>query len=611
MRVCFDTTKEYVLFIASNRDEYIALDKFPGFIKPMIHHASRAVLPVCFNLVTRLQARKQFASKIQIDSDVKAWLESPFKLAKLPENFKFHTPPLVFQEIALRYIYTLGSAGLLLDPGMGKSKVVLDYIWLAGFSKSVIVCPKPLLFVWEDEIAKHRPELSFYVVKTTDWAEEVEGVKNAQVTIINYTKAVEFKHRLIETGFKFIHLDEFLIKDPKSTRTKTITEIAKHIPFRAGGSGTLVNNSPADAFCPTRFLQPSLVGWNYLTFLDNYAVKQAIKDENGEKTNRNQIVAFKGIPEIKSILESCCIVMTKEEWLPLPEKKFIDLTCQMSQEQKEAYYGLLSNYYIKLQDEHIEVDNPLVMMSKLYQISNGFLYVYKETPKDVVNELLGSDKPLKRKKSDRKTLVFEEQPKIELLRQVLIEKIPERKVIIWFNMEAEFELISKLLNDLKLPFLSIRGGESKTGEKVRQFNSDPAIRYLVCQAKSVNYGITVLGRKSKDLEEEGVEVLPDVDTQVYTQIFYSFNFSLEVYLQQQDRIHRLGQEHVCEYYRLFCNSPIDLRIKQILLDKMTLREEMLVDVARALIEDETGATENQEPNTPLVTTPEPQLAGLD
>ena len=124
MRVCFDTTKEYVLFIASNRDEYIALDKFPGFIKPMIHHASRAVLPVCFNLVTRLQARKQFASKIQIDSDVKAWLESPFKLAKLPENFKFHTPPLVFQEIALRYIYTLGSAGLLLDPGMGKSKVV-------------------------------------------------------------------------------------------------------------------------------------------------------------------------------------------------------------------------------------------------------------------------------------------------------------------------------------------------------------------------------------------------------------------------------------------------------------------------------------------------------
>lgn len=588
MRVCFDTSKKFVLFIADNGKEYVGLDAFPGFIKPMIHHACHAILPVCYNIITRLQAKRRFPN-IRIDQDVQAWLDSPFTLAPLPEGFKFHTPAMKFQEIALRYIYTLGSAGLLLAPGMGKSKVVLDYIWLAQFSKSLIVCPKPLLFVWEDEIAKHRPELSdYYVVKTTNWEEEAEGVMNAKVVIINYNKAVDFKHRLKECGFQFMHLDEFLIKDPKTTRTKALTEIGKAIPFKAGGSGTLINNSPLDVFCPTRFLQPSLVGGNYMNFFNEYAITVPMKDSQGNRTDKRRVVNFRGLGEIRAILESCCIVMNKEEWLQLPEKKFIDLTCQMSQEQKRVYYELVKNYVSEIDGQTIEVDNALVMMSKLYQISNGFLYLYEEAEKDVVVDLLATESKskAKRKKSDRKTIFFQEQPKIQLLKEVLTEKIPKRKAIIWFNMEAELTLIEQLLTQEGLSYLVIKGGESKTGEKVREFNNNPAITYLICQAKSVNYGITVMGRKSKDLEEEGVEVLPDVDTQVYTQIFYSFNFSLEVYLQQQDRIHRLGQDKVCEYYRLFSNSPIDWRIKQILIDKMTLREEMLIDVANSLLKNE-------------------------
>lgn len=590
MRIAFDTTKRYVLFISEKRDEYIALDRFPAFIKPMIHHACHAVLPVCYNVIERMRERKQFRD-MKIDPDVQAWLDSPFKLATLPESFYYHTEPVAFQEIALRYLYTLGSAGILLDPGMGKSKVVLDYIFLLtqmNMGRHLIVCPKPLLFVWEDEIAKHRPELSFHIVKTTEWEKEMDGIANNQVTIINYDKAVTFKHRLKEVCFDFMHVDEFLIKDPSTTRTKALTEISKSVKYRAGGSGTLINNSPSDAFSPIRYLQPSLFGGNFTSFLNEYSVKVPVRDASGARTDKSKIVAFKRVDEIKAALESCSIVMTKEKWLKsLPSKKFIDVSCQMSQEQKDAYYGLLKNYYVKVQGRDVEVDNALVMMSKLCQIASGFLYLYKETEKDVTKELLAEEsKPSKKKKSDRQTIFFKEQPKITLLEQVLTEKLQGRRAIIWFNLEAEYELISKKLDELGHSYLTIKGGESQTGEKVRKFNTDNSIRWLVCQAKSVNYGITVLGSKLSDLEDQEIEVLPDIDTGIYTQVFYSFNFSLEVYLQQQDRIHRLGQTHDCEYYRLFVNSPIDMRIKQVLADKMSLRRDMLVDVAQTLLKEQ-------------------------
>jgi SNF2 family DNA or RNA helicase len=72
--------------------------------------------------------------------------------------------------------------------------------------------------------------------------------------------------------------------------------------------------------------------------------------------------------------------------------------------------------------------------------------------------------------------------------------------------------------------------------------------------------------------------MPNLDPLVYTQVFYSIGFSAEVFTQQQDRIHRLGQERVCEYYRLFTSSPVEERIREAIDDKIQLRADMLVDV---------------------------------
>jgi SNF2 family DNA or RNA helicase len=482
--------------------------------------------------------------------------------------------------------------------------VTLDYIHLKRFSKTLLVCPKALLFVWEDEILTHRPELSFYVVKTTDWEKERAGIEAAQVVIVNYTKAVTLKGFFKRAGFEFIHVDEALIKDPGTARTKALTELSGAIPYRCLGSGTLVNNTVLDVFAPVRFLHPSLVGGSYHSFEKTYAVIQETKkDENGK--SKRFVAGYRNKDEVRSILDSCCIVMSKDKWLSLPKKQFHDILVPMQGSQKSTYDDLRSNYICKIPgtDTYLEVDNPLVMMAKLFQISSGFIYTTPQPeemgifegvegrPKDGEGEEGSGSGTPPSKKLKRETYFFKENPKAQALKKLLIEKVVNKRAIVWYNMSAELTILEKVFSELGITYEVIKGGEKKTGEKVRHFNRNKQLQLLVCQAKSVNYGITVLGHKAASEDLEGVDpscVVPELESQVYTQIFYSLNFSLEVYLQQQDRVHRIGQDHACDYYRLFTTSAVERKLRSALDDKMGIRMDMLVDIATKLraIQDE-------------------------
>lgn len=548
--------------VTQDSAEFKQLGKFPGLLRDGAYFFTPLKLAVAFNVVNRL---KRKFSKLQVSKEVTQYISQPFKLKQIPTSFKYHTQPKDFQEIALRYAYTVEGGGLLLEPGMGKTKVVLDFIALMGFKKSLIVCPKALLFVWEDEQALHRPDKSVYCIKGTEWEKEKEEIESADIVVVNYNKAVILLENLVDQNFGFIGVDEGLIKDPSSGRTKALSWLGKTIPHRMIMSGTLINNSPLDAFAPTRFLEPTLTGNSYYNFCEEYTVQAGPKD-------RRFVVGYKHVDEVREILESTSIVMTKEKWLKLPPKNFHDIWVEPSEEQREKYWELQSNYITKVGEKLLEVDSPLTALCKLIQIANGFVYT---TNKAEIEELNGEEvKPVK-----RETYFFKEQPKIDRLIQLLSGELKGRRAMIWYNMEGEYELISKALQNSNFKWLSIRGGEKSTGDKVRTFNRDSSYDYLLCQSRAVNYGITVLG---KEYEETDWEIFSGITKNVFTQVFYSLNFSLETYLQQQDRIHRLGQEHPCDYYRLFTKFLVENHVKEKIDEKMSIRGEMLQDIINKL-----------------------------
>jgi SNF2 family DNA or RNA helicase len=586
------------------------------------------------NIVGRL--KKKLKTPIQTkEKDIVDLLRKESTLLPIPDHFKYHTQPLEHQELALRFLYTRGGGGLLLDPGLGKTKVVLDYIALMGFKKSLIVCPVALRHVWLDEVRDHRPDKTIHIMESTNWnrslisarqrvekwekilAELEEGtekwkraranVKSAErevanipnkreadlaaaaaadIIVINYNKAVidtDLVSHGIATGvdflsknFKidFVALDEALIKTHNSARTRDLLKLAAVVPYRVIMSGTLINNTALDAFAPIRFLQPALTGMAYGKFDQHYGIKIKPRGKSFEVTIG---VSKANVQEIREILESCSIVMRKEDWLQLPQKNYHPVRFEMSEIQKAMYSGLVSNYVYTLPNgEVVAVDNGLGMLSKVQQIANGFLY-YKEQEDDYLDILFGGEK----KESPRKTYFFDEQPKLNVLGGLMDGDIAGRKFILWYNCQAEHELITRFLDRRGVSHLSVRGGTKDTGAIVRQFNTDPSVTVMICQAKAVNYGITVLGKDPEALE--GIEeVLPEFSTRVYTHVFYSLNYSLEVFLQQQDRSHRIGQTHEVDYYILLAECEAETQVYEALQNKMVIRESVLVDFSKRL-----------------------------
>lgn len=572
-----------VLFVPETPRDHKILKEFPGLTKEGLSHYCPNKQNVVYNLYTRMLRK---TSSIKATPAIKSMIDGNVSILDLPEDFKFHTEPLTHQRIALRFAYTFGNFLNLSEPGLGKTKVTLDYIWLMQFSKTIIICPKALLNVWVDETEKHRPELSVYIITSTDWAKEKDEIDKANIVVVNYDKAVALEKYLTFQRFDFIAVDEGLIKNPATERTKSLTRLGKSIKYRSVMSGTLVNNSPLDVFAPVRFVEPSLTGEAFGKFRDEYSI--------ASQRNRFITIGYRNIPEVKDILGSCGIIMTKAEWLKsLPPKEFNRITVHMGDTQRDYYHKLASNYLVNIEElgVEVEVDNPLVVMMKLNQISNGFLY-YKEDISETIEEVLcDSEKTSKKSKVKRETYYFKEQPKAEALVTLISSSRFNShdnatgcgtRSIIWYNLGAELDIISKVLDRENISYLVIKGGDKDLSAKIKTFNNNPKYQFLVCQSKTLNYGVTVMGNSGEKTEAEEDCILPDFDPIVSDEIFYSLNFSLEIFLQQQDRIHRIGQKRKCKYWLLLTNSKVEQTIADRLESKLVCNREVLVDIINSI-----------------------------
>jgi len=58
-------------------------------------------------------------------------------------------------------------------------------------------------------------------------------------------------------------------------------------------------------------------------------------------------------------------------------------------------------------------------------------------------------------------------------------------------------------------------------------------------------------------------------------IFYSNSYDLELRIQAEDRIHRIGQEQSCTYVDLVCENTVDEKILASLKNKINISNEVL------------------------------------
>jgi len=441
--------------------------------------------------------------------------------------------------------------------GTGKSKVLIDTIGIlygkGAINAVVIVAPKGVYRNWSTkEIPDHMPDhIDTHVAV---WSPAPRKQEKADLVKLFNTDLDELKIFLINVeafstpkGVKFTEnfilghqvlfaVDESTtIKNPKASRTKAITKLAKNTKYRRILTGSPITQSPLDLYSQTEVLDTNLLGYtSFYSFQNHYG--EVVNRYFGGRTVR-QVVGYRNLDELSQKLDSFSYRVLKSDCLDLPEKLYIRRDVTLTAEQKKLYGELKELAITELANqEMVSVTNVLTQLLRLHQIVCGHI------------------------KSDDGTETPINNNRIDELIEVIAEM--QGKVIIWANYRQNIlEIVETLQGLFGADAVASYFGDTTPDERdrvIKQFQDpDSPLRFFVGNTQTGGYGITL--------------------TEAQNVIYYSNNFDLEKRLQSEDRAHRIGQKNNVTYVDLVAKDTVDEKIVTALRNKLDLAQEVLGD----------------------------------
>ena len=220
----------------------------------------------------------------------------------------------------------------------------------------------------------------------------------------------------------------------------------------------------------------------------------------------NQVVGYRNLEELNSIIAPFSFRVRKEDCLDLPAKVYVQRTVELTTQQQEVYATLKRAALAIIDGTLISTPNVLTQILRLQQVCSSYARMddgtVKHMPTNKLKELLS---------------VVEET---------------SGKMIIWANfthdlLTIEQELTKLYGEDSCATFYGDTALEARQ-EIVEEFqDSSSPLRFFIGQPRTGGYGLTL--------------------TQAKTVIYYSNGYDLEVRLQSEDRAHRIGQENKVTY----------------------------------------------------------------
>ena len=296
--------------------------------------------------------------------------------------WQFKTKPWDHQMKALNFAYNKLRTILAVAMGGGKTKIAIDLIVNRGHKKILIVCPKKVIEVWPDEIIKHAPDnTNFHVVCLDQEGVEKKIIKLNQalsfhehlktmnlVVIINYESARlgDMADALLDAKFNLIIADEcHKLKTPSSSTTKFFIKLAKQKAHMLGLTGTLMADKPFDIYAQFKVFDDSIFGTNFTNFKMRYALWDITSKFPRVLKYINQDEMMQKARKIAYFVEN--------DVLDLPEKVDIIYRCDLSPAARLIYKKLDKEFYAELKDSEITIKNAGAKLTKLLQITSGFV----------------------------------------------------------------------------------------------------------------------------------------------------------------------------------------------------------------------------------------------
>lgn len=294
--------------------------------------------------------------------------------------------PYDHQVLSLSRAIHMPRLGLFLDPGLGKTKVGCDLIqYVYNYSPKrlwLVVALKVNQFTWSKEMEFHSKGVHKLTPITATGKTrrkkilEALGDPSCRGLVVTYDTCRVAKELLIEdVPYTDVILDEsHSLRSPKSGKTKAILDMltAKPVARRLLLSGTPSLGSPLHLWAQLKSLGEFVVP-NSWHFMNTYAVKSSY--------NRHIITGYKNLDQLNDLVTSVSLRKTAEECLDLPDRVVQIIEVLPSTKTKRMYNETVKSKKIVVDGINFsEPPNPLTVMTRLAQLSMGFVYKSLKDP---------------------------------------------------------------------------------------------------------------------------------------------------------------------------------------------------------------------------------------
>ena len=439
-----------------------------------------------------------------------------FNLRKPPEL----TPRLEaypYQLDAVRTVRPLTYAAIFHEQGLGKTKIAVDLalFWLEEdiVDTVFVVTKKMLIQNWFDELVIHS-----YVtpkVLSNDRRKNSIALNSPILIYVTNYEVVSANLQLLDSFLTTCRVGVILdesqkIKNPDAKLTKDLHAIASKFTRRVIMTGTPVANRPYDIWAQIKFLDGGeALGTSFPQFKKEVDLPDDTEDKPGYGNSLSRI--------LKKLRKFSIRETKKTAGLALPDKTIMTHSVEMGTRQMaiyESYRDHLAHEFKRAGG--VVVDNAEDILKRLLRLvqcaSNPVLVdaTYEELPGKYLKLL-------------------------ELLQEM--SQKTSKKAIVWTGFIENVEWLHRKLK----PFFprKVHGGMSVAdrNKSIRKFKTDENCRILLATPGAAKEGLTL--------------------TIANQAIFYDRSFSLDDYLQAQDRIHRISQTEECFVHNLIARGTID------------------------------------------------------
>lgn len=428
--------------------------------------------------------------------------------------------PFPYQLEAYEAIKDLEYAAVLHEQGLGKTKIAIDAAlhWLEQdvVDSVIVVTKKGLVGNWLKEFKIHtniKPKLI-----TGDRNSNHYAFHSPAAFFLTHYEAIKVEEKRVNLFLKSrrvgMVLDEaHKIKNPSAAVTGAFHAIAPLLKKRIILTGSPIANRPYDLWSQIWFLdQGRALGTDFTTFRKKLDIPRD-PDEDGNAIDIFEDQLGDLFPRIRdfSVRET-----KKNAGIHLPGKHYRLIEADWESNQLEMYKRVRDEMRIEVEKEGLLTEDVsedlLKRLLRLVQISSN--------PALVDERYRG------------------EPGKVAKLREIVDEVVAAgQKLIVWTSFVDNVGWIAKLFESCKPVRLHGRMSIADREVSIDKFIEDESVKVMVATPQAAKEGLTL--------------------TVANHVVFYDRTFSLDDYIQAQDRIHRISQERECYIYNLLMNDSID------------------------------------------------------